>query len=132
MQDITKVLTPDLVDAPHPESPHHRANGQFAKGNTASPDRRKRSEEAAVLSAIDAACPPEELQKLLGEAITWAREYKSPKAVMAIAQFVVGYRIGTPVQRSISASGKLENLLNRISDMDEEEFNTLEAEMRSD
>lgn len=132
MQDITKVLTPDLVDTPHPESPHHRANGQFAKGNTASPGRRKRSEEHAVLAAIDAACPPEELQKLLTEAMQWAREYKSPKAVMQIAQFVVGYRIGTPVQRSISASGKLENLLNRISEMDEDEFNTLEAEMRRD
>lgn len=130
MQDITKVLTPDLIDTPHPESPHHRANGQFAKGNTASPGRRKRSEETAVLAAIDAACPPEELQKLLGEAITWAREYKSPKAVMAIAQFVVGYRIGTPVQRRVSATGRLETLLDRISDMDDDEFNALEAEMK--
>lgn len=86
-----------------------------------------------MLAAIDAACPPEELQKLLSEAITWAREYKSPKAVMAIAQFVVGYRIGTPVQRSISASGKLENLLlSRLGEMDEDEFNVLEAEMRRD
>ena len=132
MQDITKVLTPDLIDTPHPESPHHRANGQFAKGNTASPGRRKRSEEAAVLAAIDAACPPEKLKELLEKAITWTEKHESPKGALAIAQFVVGYRIGTPVQRSISASGKLENLLNRISDMDEEEFNTLEAEMRRD
>lgn len=130
MQDITKVLTPDLIDTPHPESPHHRANGQFAKGNTASPGRRKRSEESAVLAAIDAACPPEELQTLLKEAMQWAREYKSPKAVLAIAQFVVGYRIGTPVQRSVSASGKLETLLDRIGDMSDEEFSTLEAEVR--
>ncbi|TXH18126.1 MAG: hypothetical protein E6R03_02675 [Hyphomicrobiaceae bacterium] len=124
---IDQVLTPD---APHPTDPQRNVAGQFVKGSSASPGRRKRSEEQAILTAIDAACPPEELQKLLGEAITWAREYKSPKAVMAIAQFVVGYRIGTPVQRSISASGKLENLLSRLGEMDEDEFSVLEAEMR--
>ena len=62
--------------------------------------------------------------------MTWAREYKSPKAALAIAQFVVGYRIGTPVQRSISASGKLESLLSRLGEMDDDEFNQVEAAMR--
>ena len=112
--------------------PNRNEKGLFVKGNTASPGRRKRSEEATVLAAIDAACPPEELQKLLQEAMQWAREYKSPKALLAIAQFVVGYRIGTPVQRRVSASGKLETLLDRISGMDEDEFSALESEMRND
>lgn len=124
---IDQVLTPD---APHPTDPQRNAAGQFVKGSSASPGRRKRSEETAVLAAIDAACPPDELEKLLKEAMQWAREYKSPKAVMQIAQFVVGYRIGTPVQRSVSASGKLENLLARIGEMDEDEFNQVEAAMR--
>lgn len=129
MFEIDQVLTPD---APHPTDPQRNVAGQFVKGSSASPGRRKRSEEAAVLAAIDAACPPEELQKLLTDAMTWAREYKSPKAALAIAQFVVGYRIGTPVQRSISASGKLESLLSRLGEMDEDEFNQVEAAMRGD
>lgn len=49
---------------------------------------------------------------------------------MAIAQFVVGYRIGTPVQRRVSATGRLETLLDRIGEMDDDEFNALEAEMK--
>lgn len=119
------------IDQPHPTDPQRNVAGQFVKGSSASPGRRKRSEEAAVLAAIDAACPPEELQKLLTDAMTWAREYKSPKAALAIAQFVVGYRIGTPVQRSISASGKLENILDRLNDMDEDEFSRVEEAMRN-
>jgi hypothetical protein len=123
----TKVHTPD---APHPTSPHHTANGKFAPGNHLG-GRKKRSEEQALLTAIDAACPPEELQRLLTDAITWAYEYKSPRMVLAIAAFVVGYRIGTPVRRSVSASGKLENILDRVSNMDEDEFAQVEAELRN-
>lgn len=124
----TQVLTPD--QAPHPTSPAHLATGKFAPGNQLG-GRKKRSEEAALLAAIDAACPPEELQKLLTEAITWAREYKSPKMALAIASFVVGYKIGTPIQRSMSATTKLETLLSRIAGMDEEEFAVLENEVRA-
>lgn len=118
------------IDQPHPTDPQRNAAGQFVKGSSASPGRRKRSEEQAILAAIDAACPPEELQKLLTEAMQWAREYKSPKAVMAIAQFVAGYAVGTPVQRSVSASGKLENILARVGSLDDDEFNQVEAAMR--
>lgn len=124
---IDQVLTPD---APHPTDPQRNVAGQFVKGSSASPGRRKRSEEAAVLAAIDAACPPEKLKELLEKAMAWTEEYKSPKAALAIAQFVVGYRIGTPVQRSISASGKLESLLSRLGEMDDDEFNQVEAAMR--
>lgn len=124
---IDQVLTPD---APHPTDPQRNVAGQFVKGSSASPGRRKRSEEAAVLAAIDAACPPEKLKDLLEKAMAWTEEYKSPKAALAIAQFVVGYRIGTPVQRSVSASGKLESLLSRLGEMDDDEFNQVEAAMR--
>jgi len=129
MFDIThQVLTPDQ---PHPADPQRNGAGQFVKGNSASPGRKKRSEEQALLAAIDAACPPEELEKLLKEAIGWAREYKSPKMALAIAAFVVGYKVGTPIQRSMSASTKLETILARVGTMSEEEFEQVEAAMRN-
>lgn len=92
--------------------------------------RPKRADERAIISAMDRALPPTELEELLKEAIGWAREYKSPKLVLSIAQFVVSYQIGAPVQRSITASGKLESLIERLGSMDEDEFERIEQAMR--
>jgi len=102
--------------------------GRFAPGSKMG--RSKRADERAIISAMDKALPPTELELLLKEAIGWAREYKSPKLVLSIAQFVVSYQIGAPVQRSITASGKLESLIERLGSMDEDEFERIEQAMR--
>ena len=127
-EKMNEVPTPDQ---PHPADPQRNGAGQFVKGNSASPGRKKRSEEHALLAAIDAALPPEKIQQVLTDALAWAYEYKSPKAILSIVQFVVAYQIGQPVQRSVSASGKLENILDRISSMDENEFEAVERAMRN-
>lgn len=131
MSTINEVLTPDR---PHPTSPAHRANGKFAPGNAAGVGfgRKRRAEEAAIIAAMDAALPAEELQQLLTDAIGWAREYKSPKLALSIAQFVVSYQIGSPIQRSMSASTKLETILAKVGSMDEEEFAQVEQAMRGE
>ena len=114
----------------HPVKPtSHLANGKFAPGNALG-GRAKRTDETAIIKAMDAALPPEEIEKLLKEAIGWAREYKSPKLALAICQFVVSYQIGQPVQRSLSASGKLETLLGKLNTMSEDEFKAVEATIR--
>lgn len=123
----TEVLTPDQA---HPTSPHHTANGKFAPGNVLG-GRAKRSDEKAIIAAMDAALPPEKIQQVLTDALAWAYEYKSPKVILSIVQFVVAYKIGQPVQRSVSASGKLETILNRLSTMDEEDFQQVEAAIRN-
>ena len=128
-EKMNEVPTPDQ---PHPADPQRNGAGQFVKGNSASPGRKKRSEEQALLAAIDAACPAEDLESLLKEAIGWAREYKSPKMALAIAAFVVGYKVGTPIQRSVSASGKLETILARVGTMSEDEFEQVERAMRGE
>ena len=94
--------------------------------------RAKRADERAIIAAMDRALPPDKLAEALQDAMTWAYEYKSWKAIIAIAQFVVSYQIGQPVQRSVSASGKLENILNRLSSMEDGEFDAVERAMRGD
>ena len=76
--------------------------------------------------------PPARVGELLEQALTWAQEYKSPKLVLAILQFHYSYTLGMPVQRSVTASTKLETLLNRIGEMDEAEFAQVEQQMRSE
>lgn len=92
--------------------------------------RARRADERAIIAAMDKALPPDRLSEALQDALTWAYEYKSPKLILAIAQFVVAYQIGQPVQRSVSASGKLESILSRLSAMDDSEFEAVERAIR--
>ena len=107
--------------------------GRLLPGTVANPlGRPKRADERAIIAAMDKALPPDKLSQAIEDALTWAYEYKSWKAVLAISQFVVSYQIGQPVQRSVSASGKLETILNRLSSMEDGEFDAVERAMRGD
>ncbi len=107
--------------------------GRWVKGHGPPPELRKRkpkANEQALIAALHEALPPARVGELLEQALTWAQEYKSPKLVLAILQFHYSYTLGMPVQRSVTASTKLETLLNRIGEMDEEEFTQVEQQMR--
>ena len=119
---------------PHnPNGTGRDEKGLFLPGNAANPlGRPKRADERAIIAAMDRALPPDKLSEALQDALGWAYEYKSPKLILAIAQFVVSYQIGQPVQRSVSASGKLETILNRLSSMEDGEFDAVERAMRGD
>ena len=109
--------------------------GQWVKGHAPPPPMRKRkpkANEQALIAALHEALPPARVGELLEQALTWAQEYKSPKLVLAILQFHYSYTLGMPVQRSVTASTKLETLLNRIGEMDEAEFAQVEQQMRSE
>lgn len=120
----------DITQQPHPDDPNRNAAGQFTKGNAASPGRRRRSEEQAMLAVLNEVLPPEKVKAHLEKCIEWAYHYQSPKLLMQVLAFHYSYTIGQPVQRSISASGKLENILDRLSSMSEEEFTEVEQAMR--
>ena len=120
MYDLqTSVLTPD---AKHPTDPHRNEAGQYIKGNTASPGRRKRSEEQALLAVLDESLPAEKFKEHMDLAIAWAIEYKSPKLLMQLWQFRFSYTIGQPVQRSVTASTKLDTFLDAVRGLSDDEF----------
>lgn len=119
------------VHPPKPNGKERDEKGLFLPGNRANPlGRPKRADERAIIAAMDKALPPDKLSQAIQDALDWAYEYKSWKAILAISQFVVAYQIGQPVQRSVSASGKLENILSRLSAMDESEFEAVERAIR--
>lgn len=107
--------------------------GQFVKGHTVpSPmrQRKPRQNEQALIAALHEALPAERVGQLLEQALAWAQEYKSPKLVLAILQFHYSYTLGMPVQRSVTASTKLETILDRLGEMDDSEFASVEQAMR--
>lgn len=107
--------------------------GQFVKGYAVPSPARKRkpkANEQALIAALHEALPAERVGQLLEQALAWAQEYKSPKLVLAILQFHYSYTLGMPVQRSVTASTKLETILNRLGEMDDSEFANVEQAMR--
>ena len=96
----------------------------------ASPTQRRQAERD-LSRALEAAISPAELTALIEQAVTWALEYRSPRLLMQIIQLRLAYGLGTPVQRSISATGKLEDLLNRVDSLTEAEFTIVEQQIRN-
>lgn len=131
MKDNEKMVSSHTPNRQSPGGITHLPNGKFAPANAANPlGRPKRADERAIIAAMDKALPPDKLSQAIQDALDWAYEYKSWKAILAISQFVVAYQIGQPVQRSVSASGKLESILSRLSSMDENEFDAVERAIR--
>lgn len=95
------------------------------------PRRKPKEEEKALLAALSEALPASDVPGHIEQCIKWAYEYKSPKLLMEILKFKYDRVIGTPVQRSLSASGKLETLLDMVSNLDDDKFDRVEEGLRS-
>ena len=105
-------------------------DGRFLPGSR--PPVKRRQDEQALLRALDSTLPPERCSELIEKALAWAEEWKSAKTVLAVLQFRYSYTVGMPVQRSVTATTRLETLLNRIGEMDDAEFAEGEQQMRSE
>ena len=103
--DTTSVLTPDQ---PHPVSPNHRANGQFAKGNKAGPGRPPKAREREILDAINEALPKERVTELINKMIELALTpgKESWRGIEAALSLGLAYQVGKPVQRVANDDGK--------------------------
>lgn len=96
------------------------------------PRRKPRANEQALIAALNEALPAEKVKDHLDQCVTWAYEYRSPKLLMQVLQFHYSYTLGMPVQRSITASTKLETLLTRLGEMDDNEFDQVEQAMKGE
>lgn len=95
-------------------------NGRFVRGGPGGPGRPSRAQEVAMLDAIKASMPPERIQRILDDVEQFAEETKSWRAKMALAEFAVNYTIGKPVQRVQQETGGLDDVLERLSALDDE------------
>lgn len=109
----------------------HKPNGQFAPGNKLGGRRKKdRGAEKALVAALHQVLPPERVIELLEQCIEWGYSYNSSRILMEVIRFHYSYTLGTPVQRSITASTKLETLMERVAGLSDDEFDALEAELK--
>lgn len=109
--------------------------GQWIKGHAPPAplrQRKPRAQEQALIAALHEALPADKVKELLDKALTWAQEYKSPKLILAVLQFHYSYTLGMPVQRSVTATTKLESILSQLGSMDDSEFSQVEEKMRGE
>jgi len=106
-----------------------KTGGKWVPGQSGNPSGRPSALRSAFKAIADTIAPTD-----LGQYFKWgiekAKQQNSPRVVLQYLEFYVYMQDGTPVKRSINASTKLESILTRLGEMDEEEFAEVEQQMR--
>ena len=108
-----------------------KTGNRWLPGQSGNPGGRK-SALRTSFQAIAAKGSPEDLAAYYWWGIESAKKQGSPRIVLQYIEFYVHMTDGTPVQRSITASGKLESILSRLGAMDDNEFAEVEQAMRGE
>lgn len=116
----TGVLAPIYKD---------KQTGRFLPGSPGGPGRPPKARESAVLDLMRGSIPPDKIVRTILELV---EDESSWRARAKGVELYLNYVIGMPVQRSVTASTKLETLLDRIGEMDDAEFAEVEQQMRSE
>lgn len=72
---------------------------RFTKGGEPGPGRPKQVDQRAYIAALAEEFPPDEIRKLVREAIGIARDTNSWRGVVAALEFAANYTLGKPKQR---------------------------------
>ncbi len=108
-----------------------KTGGKWVPGQSGNPSGRPSALRSAFKAIADTIAPTD-----LGQYFKWgiekAKQQNSPRVVLQYLEFYVYMQDGTPVKRSINASTKLESILTRLGEMDEDEFAQVEQQMRSE
>src|SRR3990167_891768 len=108
----------------------HRNSHLWAKGQSGNPaGRPPKTRENAVLNLMRSAIPPEQIVATVLGLITNGSSWRAREAGVKL---YLSYMVGMPVQRSVTATTKLESILHRLGSMDEEEFTLVEEQMRGE
>ena len=108
-----------------------KTGGKWVPGQSGNPSGRPAALRSAFKAIAETIAPTD-----LGQYFKWgiekAKQQNSPRVVLQYLEFYVYMQDGTPVKRSINASTKLETLLERIGEMDDDQFAEVEQQMRSE
>ena len=123
------------IDVLAPALPARKAGrdpetGQFLPANSiGAVGRRGRSRKAKVLDLIESTVDPAVVVDTILGLIT---DYNSWRAREAGVKLYLSYMVGMPVQRSVTATTKLETILSQLGSMDDSEFTQVEEQMRGE
>ena len=89
--------------------------GHILPGQVLNPTGRtgKRTPSKYTRAVADAA-PPEVVAALVVEAIQCARSNRSWRGMLSIAEFILAYTVGRPVNRSLNASANVDVILRAL------------------
>ena len=97
--------------------------GRLLPGAKLNPGGRMRKKpDKDLVKAINNAATPERVEELITDAFDWCRHYKSVKGAVSLLQLVLGYQLGQPVKRTVSASLKVDDILGSVADIDDEQL----------
>lgn len=106
---------------------NRKITGRWLPGQSGNPSGRPRRPETAVLRYMNEKIPAE---KIVATVLELIEDTSSWRAREAGVKLYLSYMVGMPVQRSVTATTKLESLLSRVSEMSEEEFAEVEQAMK--
>lgn len=112
------VLTPVNTDS---------KTGRFLPGNPGGPGRPAKARENAALDLMRQTVSPAKVVQTIVDLIEHQSSWRAREAGVRL---YLAYMVGMPVQRSITASTKLETILSRLGEMDDDEFGQVEQQMR--
>lgn len=92
-------------------------HGRFLPGS-AQPGagRKPKAVERLYLDAVRDALPPEEIGRVLTEALELARETRSWRGMVEVVELALSYGAGKPMQKVVTADSNLEQLLAVLQD----------------
>lgn len=113
-------LTPSLYKDPK--------TGRILPGSPGGPGRPPKAKEDVVLNLMRVQVPAQKVVDTILELLDHPSSWRARESGVRL---YMDYMVGTPVRRSVTASTKLETLLNRLGEMSEDEFQVVESSYKN-
>ena len=123
-QDDTEKAGKDGVSASAITPPK---GGKWLPGQSGNPLGRNFKKQADITRALADGIPVHEVIDTVAGLI---RDTSSWRAREAGVKLYLSYMFGTPIQRSVTASTKLESILAQVTELSDDEFADVEQKLR--
>ena len=89
--------------------------GRLAKGSVLNPYGKTGKSSSQYLEALARAVPADRVDLLIDDVIEIAYKQNSGKMIIEVLRLILDYRVGRPVQRSLSASADVTKFISLLN-----------------